>query len=320
MLAELFIKHIFSKHSVPSHVTSDRGTEFVSKFFRSLANALDMRLYFTSGYHPEADGQTEHTNQTLKQFLRIYCNYQQLDWSRLLPLTKFIYNNTPSSTTGVSSFYANKDYHPKMQLQVENNAQIIEADSFVTDLRLVHDNLKRAIEDTQRHYQIPVDKRRTPAPKIEVGDHMFILTRFIKSTRPTKKLSEKYLGPFEVIGKPGTHSYLIKLPNYLCAIYPVFHVSQIELALLSNIPNHVNPPPPPIEIDGNLEFEVAHILDSKLDRRRRDPLLYLVQWSGYEGTLDEYSWMPASDLENAAKLVSEFHSLYPGKPGPRTRL
>jgi len=77
ILAELFIKHVFSKHSVPSHITSDRETEFVSKFFRSLANALDMRLHFTSGYHPEADSQTERTNQTLEQFLRIYCNYQQ---------------------------------------------------------------------------------------------------------------------------------------------------------------------------------------------------------------------------------------------------
>jgi len=110
-----------------------------------------------------------------------------------------------------------------------------------------------------------VDKRRTPAPKIEVGDHVFILARFIKSTWPTKKLSEKYLGPFEVIEKLGTHSYLIKLPNHLRAIHPVFYVLQIEPAPLSNISNCVNPSPPPIEIDGNLEFEVAHILDSKLD-------------------------------------------------------
>ena len=167
---------------------------------------------------------------------------------------------------------------------------------------------------------ILADKRRTPAPKIEVGNCVFILARFIKSTQPTKKLSEKYLGLFEVIGKPGTHSYLIKLPNHLHAIHSVFHVLQIEPAPLSNIPNCVNPPPPPIEIDGNLEFEVAQILDSKLDQRRRDPLLYLIQWSGYEGTLDKYLWTPASDLENAAELVSEFHSLYPGKPGPRTRL
>ena len=193
MLAELFIKHVFSKHGIPSHVTSSQGTEFVSKFFRSLANALEMRLHFTSGYHLEADGQTECTNQTLEQFLRIYCNYQQLDWSRLLPLAKFIYNNTPSSTTGVSPFYANKGYHPKMQLQVENNAQVTEAGSFVADLRLVHDNLRKAIENTQRHYQVPADKRRSPAPKIEVGDRVFILAKFIKSTRPTKKLLERYL-------------------------------------------------------------------------------------------------------------------------------
>jgi len=53
MLAELFVKHVFSKHGAPSHVTSNRGTEFVSKFFRSLADALSMRLHFTSGYHPD---------------------------------------------------------------------------------------------------------------------------------------------------------------------------------------------------------------------------------------------------------------------------
>jgi len=112
LLAELFIKHVFSKHGVPSHVTSNQGIEFVPKFFKSLASALNMKLHFTLGYHPEANGQTEHTNQTLEQFLRIYCNYQQSDWSRLLPLAKFTYNNTPSSTTGISPFFANKGYHP----------------------------------------------------------------------------------------------------------------------------------------------------------------------------------------------------------------
>jgi len=139
-------------------------------------------------------------------------------------------------------------------------------------------------------------------------------------TQPTKKLAEKYLGPFEVIEKPGTHSYLIKLPNHLHAIHLVFHILQIEPVPLSNIPNRVNPLLPPIEIDDSLEFEVAQILDSKLDQQRRDPLLYLIQWSGYEGIPDEYLWTLATNLENTAELVSEFHSLYPGKPGPLTRL
>jgi len=76
-LACLFVLHMFSKYSIPSHVTSDRDLEFVSNFFRSLGTTLDMRLHFTSGYHPEGNGQTKHMNQTLKQYLRVYCNYQQ---------------------------------------------------------------------------------------------------------------------------------------------------------------------------------------------------------------------------------------------------
>ena len=74
-LAYLFVLYVFSKHGVLSHVTSDRDLEFVSNFFQSLGTALDMWLHFTSGYHPEGDGQTEHMNQTLEQYLRVYCNY-----------------------------------------------------------------------------------------------------------------------------------------------------------------------------------------------------------------------------------------------------
>ena len=89
-LAKLFVLHFFTKHCVPSHVTSNRGSEFVSHFFRSLGKALDMTLHFTSGYHPEGDGQTQRTNQTLEQYIRVYSNYQQESWSELLPLAEFI--------------------------------------------------------------------------------------------------------------------------------------------------------------------------------------------------------------------------------------
>ena len=65
-LAMLFVTHVFSKHGVLEHVTSDRGPEFISCFFRSLGKALDMKLHFTSGYHLEGDRQTEWTNQTLE--------------------------------------------------------------------------------------------------------------------------------------------------------------------------------------------------------------------------------------------------------------
>jgi len=75
-LAHLFILHVFSKHGILSHVTSDRSLEFISNFFQSLGTTLDMQLHFTSDYHHKGNGQTEHTNQTLEQYLCVYCNYQ----------------------------------------------------------------------------------------------------------------------------------------------------------------------------------------------------------------------------------------------------
>ena len=116
MLAKLFVLHVFSKHSVPSHITSDRGTEFISAFFHSLSKVLDMKLHFTSGYHPEGNGQTERANQTLEQYLRVYCNYQQSNWSDLLPIAEFAYNNAPNATTGLSPFYTNKGYHMNLSV------------------------------------------------------------------------------------------------------------------------------------------------------------------------------------------------------------
>jgi len=276
-LTHLFVQHVFAKHGVPSHVTSDRGTEFVSKFFRSLAQALDMKLHFSAGYHPEADGQTERTNQTLEQYLWTYCNYQQSDWSKLLPLAEFTYNNTPSSTTSMSPFFTNKGYYPNLQVWTVWELTSSAAEMFVADLEEMHAELKQAIAEAQRRYQGLADARQTTAPTFQEGDAVFILARFIRTTRPSRKLAERYLSPFLVSEKIGFHSYLVRLPEHLRSIHPVFHVSQLEPVPPSNILNCINPPPSPIEIDGDLEFEVAQVLGLKWDKHKRDPLLYYVR-------------------------------------------
>jgi len=315
-LTEIFIREVFSKHGTPNHVTSNRGSEFVLKFFRSLASALDIKLYFTSGYHPEADGQTKRTNQTLEQYLRIFCTYQQSDWAKLLPLAEFAFNNAPLATTNISPFFANKGYHPKLEIQTDRESWSDAARPYLANLEAMHAKLRQTIANAQTRYQKWGDNHRLSAPEIKIGDNVFVLAKFIKTTRPLKKLSERYLGPFEVIGHPGTHSYLIKLPEHLRSIHPVFHISQLEPSPTSQIPDRHNPPPPPIKTADHLEFEVAQILDSKLDKRRKDPLLYYVHWAGYEGTGEEYSWLMAANLENAAELMTDFHLRHPDRPRP----
>jgi hypothetical protein len=314
-LAKIFVMHVFSKHGVPAHVTSDRGSEFVSRFFRSLGKALDMTLHFTSGYHPEGNGQTERTNQTLEQYLRIFCNYQQDNWSELLPLAEFAYNNAPSATTGISPFFANKGYHPNISVHPERDLASDRARQFAVNLDELHTELKLVIADAQRRYESSANLRRSPAPDFQVGQQAYVLAQFIRTTRPSKKLSEKYLGPYDIIGQAGTHSFIFRLPDALRSIHPVFHVSMLKTAPPDEIPNRSVTPPPPVEVDGDLEYEIAEILDSKIDRRRSCKLLYLVRWLGYEGTEEESSWLPATEL-HANDLLRDFHTAYPSKPGP----
>ena len=100
-------------------------------------------------------------------------------------------------------------------------------------------------------------------------------------------------------------------------IHPVFHISMLEPSTLNSIPERIQPPPSPVLIDGEPKYGISEILDSKLDNRRCVcKLLYLVKWSGYEGTNEETSWLPANELAHATDIVSDFHLKYPSKPGP----
>jgi hypothetical protein len=316
-LALLFVQHVFSKHGVPSHVTSDRGSEFVSRFFRSLGQALDMRLHFTSGYHPEADGQTEHVNQTLEQYLRHYCCYQQDNWAQLLPLAEFAYNNAPSETTGVSPFYANKGYHPNLDIHPERNLASLAARDYVVNLDELHAHLKENIAAAQKRYQGPADRRRHPPPDLPIGSKVYVIAKFFRTTRPSKKLAERNLGPYEVISKVGPQSYRIQLPQAFKNVHPTFHISQLEPAQENTIPGRVQPPPPPIEVDGEQEWEVDEIVDSRIKRiGRKTVFQYKVRWLGYEDTPDEFDWVNLDDVVHANEAVEDFHRRYPNKPKP----
>jgi len=177
-LAHLFVLYVFSKHGIPSHITSNKDLEFVSNFFQSLGTTPDMQLHFTSGYHPKGDGQTECMNQTLEQYLYVYCNYQQDNWSELLPLMEFAYNNAPSATTGVSPFFTNKRYHLNITVHPEHDITSSRAHNFTVDLNELQSTLKTEISVAQQRYQKSADARRSPAPDFKVGDKVFVKAQF----------------------------------------------------------------------------------------------------------------------------------------------
>src|SRR5258708_5524993 len=169
-LTQLFLTHVFLKHGMLSHVTSNQGSEFISHFFQSLGKLLWMVLHFMSGYHPEGDGQMERLNQVLEQYLQAYTNYQQDDWSSLLPLAEFTYNNAMNKTTRVSPFFANKGYHPSIAAEPDVQVSSTGAQCFISDLDDLHAELKQSIMKAQECYQKYADEHCSPAPLLKIGN------------------------------------------------------------------------------------------------------------------------------------------------------
>jgi len=158
-----------------------------------------MKLHFTLGYHPKGNGQTKCVNQTLEQYLQVYCKYQQDNWSKLLPLTEFTYNKAPNATTGISPFFVNKGYHLNISVHPEQDLTSSQAFNFTVDLDQLHVELKEQVKLAQSQYQVSANARQNPAPEFAIGSHAFVKVQFFRTTQPLKKLAKKYLGPFEVI-------------------------------------------------------------------------------------------------------------------------
>ena len=123
-IARLFFDNIFRLHGIPDSVVSDCSTQFTSDFTRALANLVGTQQKLSTSFHPQTDGQTERVNAIVEQYLRGYCNYQQDNWTELLTLAKFSYNNTLSTTTGMTPFRNMYGIDPRYTVNPKPNTKI----------------------------------------------------------------------------------------------------------------------------------------------------------------------------------------------------
>ena len=113
-VAQLYLTHVLPHYGIPKKIISDRDPRFTSRFGQALCQALDIRQNISTAYHPQTDGASEHTNQSLEQYLRLYCSTKQNSWHTWLPIAQYTKNSWPSATTKKAPFDLLIGYTPSV--------------------------------------------------------------------------------------------------------------------------------------------------------------------------------------------------------------
>ena len=316
-VANVLIRLIIRHHGLPNSITSDRGRQFVAKFWREVCHRLGTTVKLSTSFHPQTDGQTERANQELEQYLRMFCTYLQHDWGRWLPIGEVARNNRFSDTIQMTPWFANKAEHPRLGIEPPNPIeglapaearQAIAANALIDKMAEIQSHLTEQMAWAQAYQAQYADERRAHAPNYQVGDQVWLDTRNLSTRRPSKKLDNKYDGPFKILQKISSHAYKLELPRtWTC--HDVFNVSMLRPAASDPLPGQKLPPPlPETDEDGNEMFEPEEVLDS---RRRYNRIQYLVKWVGFE----DPEWNDLEAMTDAPEQVNRYHNSNPGRVG-----
>ncbi|KAG1928582.1 retrotransposable element [Pimephales promelas] len=313
--AELLCNQVFRFYGLPEDIVSDRGPQFTSRVWTSFFKNLNVNISLTSGYHPQSNGQTERLNQDVIRFLRTYCQQHQQDWSRYLFWAEYAQNSLVKPATGITPFKCILGFQPPLFPWSGEPTELPSVTEWLHKSEEVWDQAHTHLRHAVRRQEHQANRHRRPAPVYQIGQWVWLSTRDLRLRLPCRKLSPRYVGPFQIIRQISPVSFRLDLPaNY--RISPTFHVSLLKPAggpRGEAEGGTTSQKPPPILVDGEEAYRVHKLLDS---RRRGNNLQYLVDWEGYGP--EEQSWVSSRDILDPT-LTEEFHRTYPEKPAPRPR-
>jgi hypothetical protein len=298
--AALYIKHVFAHFGLPTKIISDRDPRFMSKFIQAACKVTGINHAPSTAYHPRTDGQSERSNQWLETAIQFITDQKQKNWAPYLPIAQFAHNNWPSDTTRKSPFFLLMGFNPR--------ADWVHATSPIPRVTLRLEQLKEArvqARDAMIKAQQSWVKHRD-TPKYKEGDQVWLEGKNLRINQPTAKLAPRRHGPFKIIQVMSAVNYRLELPTQW-SIHPVFHIDLLTpyRETIMHGPNFTRPTPE--LIDGEEEYTVEKILDSRhFGRRRR--LQYLVKWEGYPDA--DNMWVDKDDVF-ADDKVREFKASNP---------
>ncbi|GJR28535.1 putative reverse transcriptase domain-containing protein [Tanacetum coccineum] len=272
-LARMYLKEVVTRHGIPVSIICDRDPRFASNFWRSLQNALGTNLDMSTAYHPQTDGQSERTIQTLEDMLRACA----IDFGK-----------ASIKAAPFEALYGRKCRSPVCWTEV-GEAQILgpELIQETTEKIIQIKQRMQAARDRQKSY---ADLKRKPM-EFQVGDKVMLkvspwkgVVRFGKRG----KLNPRYVGPFKVLEKVGEVAYKLELPEELSRVHNTFHVSNLKKC---HADEPLAVPLDGLHLDDKLHFveEPLEIVGREVKRLKRSRIpLVKVRWNSKRGP--EFTW------------------------------
>nr|GEZ46161.1 putative reverse transcriptase domain, ribonuclease H-like domain, aspartic peptidase domain protein [Tanacetum cinerariifolium] len=305
-LVRIYLKEVVTRHGIPISIISDRDPRFASNFWRSLQNALGTRLDMSTAYHPETNGQSERTIQTLEDMLRACAIDFGKGWVNHFPLFEFSYNNSYHATIKAVPFealYGQKCHSPVCWTEV-GEAQIFgpELIQETTEKIVQIKERMQAARDRQKSY---ADLKRKPM-EFQVGDKVILKVSPWKGVIRFGKREK--LNP-----RDGDVSYKLDLSKELSRVHNTFQVSNLKKC---NADEPLAVPLDGLHFDDKLQFveEPVEIVDRKVKRLKQSRIpLVKVRWNSKRALSPGY--VVDSDPEKDEKDPKEDPADYPSDRG-----
>ncbi|GAU46468.1 hypothetical protein TSUD_402350 [Trifolium subterraneum] len=305
--AEIFLEEIVKLHGVPVSIVSDRDPAFTSHFWRAFQKAMGTRIRMNTSNHPQTDGQSERTIQTLEDMLRACILEDGGNWSKHLHLIEFAYNNSYHASTGMAPYealYGRKCRTPLCWTEVGDKGVL--GPEIIQETTLKIKSVKEHMRVAQSRQKSYADHRRRPI-EFEQGDHVFLRVTpklGLRGVFKTKKLAPRYIGPYQILKRVGSVAYQLALPPSMSRMHDVFHVSQLR--------KFIPDPFVPVELESidlqpDLTYQPDPIRvvdrDVKALRNKKIPVVK-VEWS--RAPDGEFTWELESEMmKNHPHLFSE---------------
>ncbi len=229
-----------------------------------------------------------------------------------MALAEFTYNNSIHSTTKTTPFYALYGYNPTLRINTEVDVPGGEAPSAqerVRQLAAEREMLTAHWESAMRAQEKYYNKKHTPR-RFAIGGEVMLAAKNLRQVRPSKKLADRYLGPFKITAAIGEHgqAYKLELPASY-KIHPVFHVGLLEPYQRRD--GDTTTTPESIDVGGEDHWVVESIIDHRVSRKLGAAREYLVRWKGFP--LEEASWVAHDDFGDG-DMVEAYDAQYPHGP------